>query len=233
MKLLFVLSVLLSLLFPYQTTTPSNENSPLVVTSFKWSHARRAVETQAPEQSTVPARAMIPQNKNFARNARVNDPAGVRDPNADTLDGRSEALEKSVQESRSTKPKSADGYAYKIKVQNPGPKVIEIVFWEYQFQDPADPSLLARRQFLCGVNISADKSKDLEGFSLSGPSEVVNVKTLANRAENPLKERAVINRVEYTDGTIWQRKDWSLNEVKASYERVLREKWTPGMCKGL
>ena len=241
MKLLLVLSVLLSLLFPYQGSTStsnqgptiSNDNSPLVVTSFKWSHTRRALDTQPPDQATVPARAMIPQNKNFARNARVNDPAGVRDPNADTLDGRSEALEKSVQESRSAKPTSTDGYAYKIKVQNPGSKAIEIVFWEFQFQDPSDPSLLARRQFLCGVNIGADKSKELEGFSLSGPSEVVNVKTLANKSENPFKERAMINRVEYADGTIWQRKDWSLSEVKASYERVLREQWTPGTCKGL
>src|ERR1043165_8260649 len=240
MKLLLVFPVLVGfpllfgLLFPCQTPASNNDNSPLQVTSFKWSHARRTVETQ-PEQEpgTVPQRAMIPQNKNFARNARVNDPAGVRDPNADTLDGRSEALEKSVQESRSTKPKSSDGYAYKIKVQNPGPKAIEIVFWEYQFQDPADPSLLARRQFLCGVNIAPDKSKELEGFSLSGPSEVVNVKTLANKSDNPLKERVMINRVEYSDGSIWQRKDWSLNEVKASYERVLREQWTPGTCKGL
>jgi len=173
----------------------------------------------------------IPQNKNFARNARVNDPAGVRDPNADTLDGRSEALEKSVQESRNTKPKAADGFVYKIKVQNAVAKVIEIVFWEYQFQDPADASLVARRQFLCGVNVPANKSKDLEGFSLSGPSEVVNVNTLANKSQN--KEQVLINRVEYSDGSIWQRKDWSLNEVKASYDRVLREQWTPGMCKGL
>ena len=238
MKLLLVFPVLFSflfsLLFPYQTPASNNENSPLQVTSFKWSHARRAVETQPEqEQGTVPQRAMIPQNKNFARNARVNDPAGVRDPNADTLDGRSEALEKSVQESRTAKPKSSDGYAYKIKVENPGPKAIEIVFWEYQFQDPTDPSLLARRQFLCGVNIPSDKSKELEGFSLSGPSEVVNVKTLANKSDNPLKERVMINRVEYADGSIWQRKDWSLNEVKASYERVLREQWTPGTCKGL
>ncbi|HJT65491.1 MAG TPA: hypothetical protein VJ749_03500 [Pyrinomonadaceae bacterium] len=232
MKLLFVFSVLFSLLFLCQTPASNNENSPLVVTSFKWSRAHRTVETQ-PEQVAVPQRAMIPQNKIFARNARINDPAGVRDPNADTLDGRSEALEKSVQESRSAKPKSTDGYTYKIKVQNPGPKAIEIVFWEYQFQDPSDPSLLARRQFLCGVNIGADKNKELEGFSLSGPSEVVNVKTLANKTENPFKERVEINRLEYSDGSIWQRKDWSLNEVKASYDRVLREQWTPGTCKGL
>ena len=229
---LLVFPVLFSLLFPSQTQTPAKEDAPLLVTSFKWSHARRTVETP-PEQSTAPARAMIPQNKNFARNARVNDPAGVRDPNADTLDGRSEALEKSVQESRTAKPKSSDGYLYKIKIQNPGPKAIEIIFWEYQFQDRADPSLLARRQFLCGVNIAADKSKDLEGFSLSGPSEVVNVKTLADKSDNPFKERVLVNRVEYADGSIWQRKDWSLNEVKASYERVLHEQWTPGTCKGL
>ncbi|MEN3327485.1 MAG: hypothetical protein V7638_2292 [Acidobacteriota bacterium] len=232
MKLLFVFPVLFNLLFPYQTLDPKNENSPLTIVSFKWSRARRTVETQT-DQGTVPARAMIPQNKNFARNARINDPAGVRDPNADTLDGRSEALEKSVQESRNVKPKATDGFAYKIKVQNPGPKVIEIVFWEYQFQDPADPSLVARRQFLCGVNIATEKSKELEGFSLSGPSEVVNVSTLANKSQNPFKESVLINRVEYSDGSVWQRKDWSLNEVKASYDRVLHEQWTPGMCKGL
>jgi hypothetical protein len=62
---------------------------------------------------------------------------------------------------------------------------------------------------------------------------VVNVNTLANKSQNPLKEKVLINRVEYSDGSIWQRKDWSLNEVKASYDRVLREQWTPGTCKGL
>ena len=232
MKLLFVVPVLFGLLVPFQTPNSNNDTSPLIVTTFKWSHARRAVETK-PDEGTVPARAMIPQNKNFASNARVNDPAGVRDPNADTLDGRSEALEKSVQESRTAKPTPTDGFAYKVKVQNAGAKAIEIVFWEYQFQDPADPSLVARRQFLCGVNIAAEKSKELEGFSLSGPSEVVNVNTLANKSQNPFKEKVLINRVEYSDGSIWQRKDWSLGEVKASYDRVLREQWIPGMCKGL
>ena len=27
--------------------------------------------------------------------------------------------------------------------------------------------------------------------------------------------------------------EWSLEEVKASYERALREQWLPGMCKPL
>lgn len=232
MKLLFVFPILLSFLIPYQVASSNGESSPLTVVNFKCTKTRRAVETPANE-GTVPARAMIPQNRNFARNARINDPQGVRDPNQDTLDGRSAAMEKSVQESRAAKPKATDGYTYRIKVQNPGKNMVEIVFWEYQFHDPADPSLIARRQFLCGVNIPGDKSKELEGFSLSGPSDVVSVGTLANKAENPFKEQVLINRVEYADGSIWQRKGWSLAEVKASYDRVLREPWVPGMCKGL
>src|SRR5215213_11211062 len=165
MKTLFLLSLLLSLLIPFQSPTLSPDGAALTVTNFKWARARRNVAVTGAE-GNVPAQAMIPQNRNFARNARVNDPQGVRDPNADTLDGRSAAMEKSVAESRAPKTKPLDGYAYRIKVQNPATKVVEIVFWEYQFQDPANSDLVARRQFLCGVNIPAGKAKDLEGFSL-------------------------------------------------------------------
>src|SRR5215212_6089795 len=228
MKTLSLVLLLLSLLIPFQVSTPS----PLTVSSFKWSRARRTVETSEAD-GTPPARAMIPQNRNFARNARVNDPQGVRDPNADTLDGRSAAMEKSVAESRTPKTGPVDGFAYRIKVQNAGEKIVEIVFWEYQFHDPANPDLVARRQFLCGVNLPAGKGKELEGFSLSGPSDVVNVKTLADNSAKPFKENVLINRVEYADGAVWQRKGWSLAEVKSSYDRVLREQWLPGMCKSL
>ena len=226
MKTLLLLSLLLSLLIPFQ----ANEGSPLTVTQFKWTRARRTIQT-AEVEGNAPAQAMIPQNRNFARNARINEPRGSRDPNADTVDGRSAALEKSVAESRAPKPDPIDGYLYKIKVQNPGPKVVEAVFWEYRFHDPANPDLVARRQFLCAVNIGAGKSKELEGFSLSGPSDVVDVKTL--NSGTPFKEEVLINRVEYTDGSLKQRKAWNLTEVQSSYDRVLREPWLPGMCKAL
>jgi hypothetical protein len=229
MKTLLLLSLLLSLLVPFQGPIVSSDASPLDVGNFKWTRARRNVEAP-PVEGNAPAPAMIPQNRNFARNSRINDPQGVRDPNQDTLDGRRAAMDKSVAESRAPKAQPMDGFAYRIKVQNSTSKVIEIVFWEYQFHDPANPGLVARRQFLCGVNIPAGKGKDLEGFSLSGPSDVVNVKTLDSGG---FKENVLINRVEYSDGSIWQRKAWNLAEVKASYARVLREPWLPGMCKGL
>ena len=225
MKALLLLPALLALVIPFQ-----DDNSPLKVTGYKWSHARQKIELPPAQGTVPPAQQMIPQNRNFARNARVNDSQGVRDPNADTVDGRSAALERSVADSRAPQTKTMDGFAYRIKVQNQSANIVEIVFWEYQFQDPAQPDLIARRQFLCGVNIPGGKGKELEGFSLSGPSDVINVKTLAS---NTFKETVLINRVEYSDGSIWQRKGWNLADVKGSYERVLREQWVPGTCKGL
>ena len=95
MKTFLLLSLLLNLSIPVQT--PDLTNSPVTVTNFKWSRARRTIETP-PDDGNAPQRAMIPQNRNFARTARINDPAGTRDPNTDTLDGLSAALEKSVEE---------------------------------------------------------------------------------------------------------------------------------------
>lgn len=230
MKILLLLSLLLTLWLPLQSPVDPTNGSPLTVTNFKWTRARRTPPTQEVEGNS-PVRAVIPQNKIFARNARANESPGARDPNADTLDGRSAALEKSVAESRSSQPQPVDGFAYHIKVQNTFTRTVEAVFWEYRFQDPANPDSLSRRQFLCGVEIKPGKGKELEGFSRSGPSDVVDVKTL--NSGTPFKESIMINRIEYTDGTVWQRKAWNLAEVKVSYERVLREAWLPGMCKGL
>lgn len=230
MKILLLFLILCGLFSFDQTPAPTNETAPMSITSFKWTRARQTVETHQTD-ATIPERSVIPQNKNFARNARMNEPRGARDPNQDTLDGRSAAMEKTVQESRAPKSEPRDGFAYRVKVKNSTRKVAEVVFWEYQFHDSSQPQLVARRQFLCGVSIGPDKDKQLEGFSLSGPSDVVSVAALADKSR--FKESVLVNRVEYADGSIWQRNGWNLREVKATYDRVLREPWLPGQCKGL
>ena len=232
MKILLLFLIVFNLLALVQTQTPANDEPlPMSVSNYKWSRARQTVESSQTEPTNMPVRQVIPQNKTFARNARINDPRGARDPNQDTIDGRAEAIEKSVQESRTPKSEPRDGFAYRIKVKNSSTKVVEIVFWEYQFTEAQNPDVLARRQFLCGVNIRPDKDKELEAFSLSGPSDVVSVAALADKSR--FKENVLINRIEYSDGSIWQRKGWHLAEVKATYDRVLREPWVPGQCKGL
>ena len=235
MRTLFLLLFLLTFVPSVQSQNivrSADEDSSVVVLGFKYSKSHQVIE-QPDAGATVPAAAMIPDNKNFQRNVRANAPAGVRDPNADTIDGRSAALEKSVQESRAPKPKAVDGFAYRAKVQNAGKKVVEIVFWEYQFKEASNPATLVRRQFLCGVNIKPDKEKELQAFSLSGPSDVVSVDSLSQKSGNPFQEKVVINRVEYSDGTIWQRKDWNFAEIGLSYRRAVSTPWGPEMCRGL
>ncbi len=180
--------------------------------SFKWSKDRQTLAYDSTGQ--IPQPAMIPQNRNFEKNRRANMPPGERDPNLDTLDGRSAAMEKAVQESRAPKP--VDGFAFRAKIRNASTKSIEVIFWEYQVKDPSG-SMLSRRQFLCGVAVKPEKDKELQAFSLSGPTEVVSVSTLANKSGETSPGQVVINRVEYADGSIWQRKDWKFGEVRLSY----------------
>ena len=228
--LLLLPLLLLTSLPPFQNA--AGDGSAIDVVGHKWTKSRQVVEKpDAP--GTTPAAAMTASDRNFERNRRVNDPAGVRDPKADTLDSRSAAMDKAVRESRAPKSEEIDVFAYKVKVRNSGPKVVEVLFWEYQFEEAADPSNLARRQFLCGVNIKAGKEKELLAWSASGPNETISIDSLAGKAENPYRERVVINRIEYADGSIWQRRDWNFAEVRASVKRAVSTPWGAEMCRAL
>ncbi|HEX8500660.1 MAG TPA: hypothetical protein VF659_08720 [Pyrinomonadaceae bacterium] len=230
MRTLLLLPLLLAPFPPLQDG--AGDGSALEVVAHKWTKSRQVVE-KPDTQGSAPAPAMTTANKNFERNRRINDPAGVRDPNADTLDSRSAAMDKAVREARSPKTVEVDGFAYKVKVRNAGPKVIEVLFWEYQFEEAADPSNLGRRQFLCGVNIKGGKEKELLAWSASGPNGAISVDSLANRAASPYRERVVVNRIEYADGSIWQRKGWNFADVRASVQRVTATPWGTEMCRGL
>ena len=229
MRVLFLL--LSPLLIPgslAQNGASQDDKSPVVIITSKWFRDRQSSDN-AVSVSTTPAPAMISANRNFERQRRVNDPAGVRDPNADTLDGRGAELDRIVQQSRESPP--VDGFAYQIKIQNATTKAIQNVFWEFRFRELAKPDSVARRQFLCSVQIKPEKQKDLQAFSLSGPSDVVSVKSLAKEPNKQFEEAVLINRVEFADGSFWQRKDWSFDEVKLTAKA--RDTKNLPMCRGL
>lgn len=229
MRTLLLLSLLLTPVSPFQSN--AGDGAPMSVVSASWTKTRQRVD-RPDMQGSTPAAAMTAADKNFARNRRANDPAGVRDPNADTIDSRSAAMDKAVRDARG-KSVDVESYAYRVKVQNPTQKAVEILFWEYQFEETANPSNLTRRQFLCGVQIKGGKEKELQAFGGSGPAGVVSAETLANKAANPFAERVRINRIEYTDGTIWQRKDWNYAEMRASIQRAVSTPWGAEMCRAL
>lgn len=230
MRTLLLLPLLLAPVSPLQSG--AGGGAPVNVVSARWSKTRQRVELPETQGST-PAAALTAADKNFARNRRLNDPAGVRDPNADTLDARSAALDKAVRDARSPRPPEVEGYDYRVKVRNEGAKAVDVIFWEYQFEETANPSNLTRRQFLCGVQIKGGKEKELQAFGGSGPAGSVSAESLANKAANPFAERVLINRVEYADGSIWQRRDWNYAEVRASIQRAVSTPWGAEMCRAL
>lgn len=210
--------------------TAGDGTAPVTVLSFKWFKDKRAVEQADTSASTTPAPAMTAANKTLERQKRVNDPAGVRDPNADTLDGRGAELDRIVQEARDTKP-PIDGFTYQARIQNRSTKVLKVIFWEYQFKEKASASNVARRQFVCNVKVKPDKTRDLEIFTLSAPSGVVSLGSLANKSNKDFDESVLINRVEYEDGSTWQRKDWNFDEVKLASKTPADSKTR--VCRGL
>lgn len=233
MRSLFILPLLLIPLFaqnknPVVTQGPSE----LTVVSHKW-YKSRQVPDRFNDPDPPPAQSVfLPGGKNPQRQQRVNETGGARDPAADTTDGRAAALERMVQDSRKPDRKPIDGFSYRVKVKNGSDKLIDVIFWEYQFIDAANPQLVARRQFLCGLSLKPGKDKDVLVFSLSGPSEVVSADSLSNSANKDPQERVLINRVEYEDGSIWQRPDWSFAEIRLTYARAMATPWTE-MCRGL
>lgn len=232
MKTLLLLTLLLMAIPQGQTSVApaiSTDGLPVTVVSIKWFRDRQEIEHTA---SSAPAAAMIPQNKNYERNRRANASPGERDPNLDTIDGRSAALDKAVQDSRAPKP--TEGFAYRAKIHNATTRPVEFIFWEYQFKESASSTPLVRRQFLCAVAIKPEKDWELKAFSLAGPQDVISVNILTKKPETPGTEQAVINRVEFADGSIWQRKDWKFGEIRLSYARVVATPWEQGtMCRGL
>jgi hypothetical protein len=230
MVILLLVPLMIPLLFPSQTSEISyGENSTVVVT-FRWSPVRRVPKKQE-IPDTAPRPAMTAANKNFAQMARINNPQ-MPDPNENTMDARSAAMEKSVQESRVANPKPIDGFLYETRIRNLGAREIEIVFWEYQFIDQSN-TVVSRHQFLCGVKIKPAKERDLSVFSLLRPSEVINATSAGDKSPTGLRERVLLNRVEYADGFIWQRRDWNFAEIKMSYKHAIETPWQGEMCRGL
>ena len=66
-----------------------------------------------------------------------------------------------------------------------------------------------------------------------GPSDVISVGSLSNKTENLFEENIVINRIEYSDGTIWQRKGWNFGEVRLGIARAVGTPWGTEMCRSL
>lgn len=100
---------------------------------------------------------------------------------------------------------NVDTYAYQIKVQNNGAKRITLVDWEYQFLDPNTGQLMGSRRIPSKVKIKPGETQVVEVKLLQQPAAIVNADQLDKKYRDQFTERVIIHRIQYADGTSWQR----------------------------
>lgn len=207
---------LIGLTAALQTQTSTQASSDLVVLKFSWS-------------KYVTGSGLIrPVEADPAPGPIVIDRAPTRDPNyqrpaATPTERRAElaALERDAAISTNRR---SNFYVYRIQVKNAGTRPIKSFVWASQ--DPAEVPDSPGRQFLCTVKTKPNETKALEVLSTLAPSPVVDVNKAGGKTEKSHVLSAVINRIEYSDGSIWQRPGWDSLILSPD----VRPKLDSGMC---
>ena len=226
------MKVITSLIFVLMVASFCFSQDPLPVLRSTW---QRTVQPAPKLNSSpqAPVRGVTADNKYFQRKAREQRTDITVDPNETTIDGRSAALEKVMEESRAPKLEDVKGFSYTAEVRNDSGKTVSVVYWEYYFTEIGRPANVTRRQFLCGVKLKNGEKRELSVFSLLGPSDTITFENLAKQTDKLFTEEVFVNRIEFSDGSILQRDDWKFADVKASVERATSTPWGKEICRSL
>ena len=134
--------------------------------------------------------------------------------NRNSIENRSRdmlELEKDVMgDSMNRKP--IDLFRYRVSLKNTGVKVVKAVVWDYQASDTDEFTDSTHRMFRCTAKIKPNQSERFEGYSVLQPTRVITA-----AGAKPFSERVIVNRIEYSDGTSWQRADWRQPEANSKY----------------
>jgi hypothetical protein len=109
-----------------------------------------------------------------------------------------------LDESKKPPPPPRYVFSYKVAVQNTGAKTIKEIDWDYVFTDAATGELLGRREFTSVEKIAAGKRKELAILASLPPTRKISVYNLGNDEHAGVTEKAVVVRILYEDGTVWQ-----------------------------
>jgi hypothetical protein len=168
---------------------------------------------------------MIEPEKSIGRDARTDGTKPVPDPNREKIETRSGSLDEIA--AQASESHQVEGFTYEVKFRNTDPRQTLTIFWEYQFKDTLAPEKTSRHRFACPVKIKPDKEKVIEVFSTLSPGGVINVKNLGKGSNKQFDESVVIDRIEFEDGSAWQRPDWNFAETKAAASKRDRA----GVCR--
>jgi len=109
----------------------------------------------------------------------------------------------------STKRKAPEGrslsYLYEAKIVNTGDKSIRSIIWEYLVSETESQIEVGRHRFVDKTKIRPGKGANLVGYSTTPAISILSVSESDKQQQNKYSERVLISRIEFDDGTFWQR----------------------------
>ena len=96
-------------------------------------------------------------------------------------------------------------FIYKTTVKNLSDKAIKSIDWDYVFLDRETETELGRREFTSEEKISPGKAKELTVTITKPPTQTISLTALNTGERASLVERVVVVRIDYADGSFWQR----------------------------
>ena len=200
----FSLAVLLALtasIAKAQSTVNSVEAPGVEVTRFSWSKERIGWERDpfsGPIENFDETRARQRNEK------RIEDAKRGNSAEIDKIrrEAKADAANIATQHKATL---SRYVFVYKATVKNSGNKVIKAIDWDYIFFDRANGTELGRQQFTSEEKIAPGKAKELVVTIRKPPTQTISLTALNKNEGGSLDGRVIIVRIDYADGTSWQR----------------------------
>lgn len=189
----------LSATSPAAAPAPPQENAGVVILGHSWVKERIR---QRPSASPLASQEELIKQSRLERQLAIarNTDRGM----ATKVEGEIIRQEDANAKARQTAPPE-DGYRYSVKLRNDGGKTIKSIDWDYLFIDAETSREVARHQFTSDDTIKPGKSKEISVLYLIPPVRTVDARRLNKKGLAPYTQQVVIVRLQFSDGSVWQR----------------------------
>jgi len=138
-------------------------------------------------------------------------------PTTEIQDQSSRRVDLRVMEKKASRSaeKPVESYHFQIDLKNAGTSVVRGFVWEFQPTNMSDD--YRPKQYLCALEVKPNEKKKLDVWTPYLPMKVVS----ANDSKNTLAEgKVVINKIEYSDGSVWKISGWNFKLPAESLSKL-------------
>jgi hypothetical protein len=189
-------------------TVPSSRvaaapNPPdLIVVKFGWSKERLGWER---DPFSGPVENFDEMRVRSRNEKRIDDAKRGSAPEVDRIKREAKADSANIEQLRRRQQPPRYGFMYKVSVRNTGAKAIKSLDWDHVFFDTETKAETGRHQFTGNEKIAPGKQKEFSVFASSPPSSTISVHKLQKGERESVGESIVVVRIEYEDGSVWER----------------------------